>query len=221
MDKLLTTRLSVLGRNRLKTAFCSALIFVLKGAQNIPEERKIDLISEVEKFAEKTGVYIRFREFNLPKESLSLWWGCLSGGVYAFQELENKLEEVMLPLTKGNETTLAALWRAFAEIYARQLLLLGGQTICAPEHQFNQETVRHFITYPNTVHGAEIINDIPPLLEKGYIYLNRCGEDQKTGWHRDTFMDSYFLALMSYRDIIAENELKRIFRINNRELAEN
>ncbi|MCM1323847.1 MAG: hypothetical protein NC218_06765 [Acetobacter sp.] len=211
MSTLLTDRLSVVGQGMLKRIFASSLIFALKGAKNLPVYRLKSFISDLEKFSTKPEISFRFRELGLKPENIAIWQDCLASGVYDTKTLAIQLQKEMQPLLKQKDTQLADFWQIYVCIYAKQLLLLGSQTICAPNSLFNQETVHYFINHPEHTHGEELINGIPPLLEKGYIYLNNCGENQQTDWHRNTFMDSYFKALMSYQDVLSKEDISQLF----------
>lgn len=210
MSKLLTDRLSVIRQNRLRQVFSSCLIYALKGVEGITKEGLSDIITEVEYFSEKPNTYIRFQKFKMKMENKDVWLQALADGVYSFTLFE-KLRSAMLPIMEHPKTELSELWDIYVRIYARQLLKLSAKTLCCPENGFNQQTVRYFITHPESVHGEELINNIPPLLEKGYIYLNNCGENQQTEWHRNIFTDSCFVALMSYQNIFKPNDIARAF----------
>ncbi len=212
MPKLLTNRLSVVGKGRLKQTFSSGLMFALKGVSYLPEDRLNLLLEAAEEFCQKPDIYIRFRELSMRQEHISIWLQYLSDGVYACS-LEDELSGQILPTLQNTNVTLAEIWNIYANIYAQQLLYLGSRIISKPENQFNQTTVRYFIANPDKVHGSDLINNIPPLLEKDYIYLNRCGEDQQTTWHRDTFLDSYFKALMSYQPQLSAQEIMTAFNV--------
>lgn len=211
MLALLTERLSVVGQERLKQSFTSALCFAVKGIQNISEEELGERISLIETFAETHTANFFFATLGMNKENIAIWQDCLSTGVYALGTFEQYLQTKMQPLLANPKVRIASLWQVYAKLYAEELLHLGSQTICCPQNAFNQETVYHFINHPEQIHGAELINDIPPLLEKGYIFLNNCGENQQTDWHRQTFMDSYFKALMSYQNFLPLPKIRRAF----------
>lgn len=213
MSQLLTERLSVVGQGQLRLAFSSALIFVLKGIRGISAEEREGCIAQIEAFAETPAANFVFRTLHFEAANIALWTQCLTGEVYAFNKFEQQLQKEMQPLLENAKTRLESIWQVYAGIYARALLQTGSRTLLTPKHGFNQETVQYFINHPEQVHGEELINGIPPLLEKGYIYLNLCGEDQCTEWHRNTFMDSYFKALTSYKNILSEPEIRRAFKV--------
>lgn len=213
MSKLLTNRLSVVGKNRLKQTFSSCLAFTIKGISALPEDRCTLLLSAAEEFYEKSDIYIRFREFSMQPENINIWLNCLADGLYSFTLLET-LKEKMSPVIKKPDASLDELWNIYTDVYAHQLLDYGSRVICNPENLFNQATVRHFIRHPEQTHGAELINDIPPLLENEYIYLNGCGEEQHTTWHRDTFLDSFFKALASYQAELSPKKIAQAFNIS-------
>lgn len=213
MSKLLTDRLAVIGKNRLKLSFSSALIFALKGNKHLSDKHRRQLIAKLENPQENKAFSLLFSQYNMRAVNIKIWQQCLAGEVYAFSLFEEELQSRMKPLLKGKDTQLEDLWKIYQEVYAKQLLQFGAATICREENGFNRQTVRHFIVYPHTVHGSELINNIPPLLKNDYIYLNGCGIDQKTTWHRDTFLDSYFLALMSYAALFEPNEIALTFGI--------
>lgn len=208
---LLSNRLAVIGQKNLKLSFSSALIFALKGVQDFPEERLKCLIFAIEDWVEKDS-YLRVREFCMKDVNFSIWQQCLSDGVYSYCLYET-ISEKMAKILENKNVVLEDVWNMYLSIYARELLHLGAKTINDEKNEFNLNTVRYFICHPDKVHGEELVNDIPPILENGYIYLNNCGENQKTTWHRDLFLDSYFLALMSYLNVISISEIARAFRL--------
>lgn len=215
MSELLTERLSVVGQEHLRQSFSSALRFAFNGIRFRSEEKRQHGLSLIERFTETPAANFRFCELCFQKPNFNLWLQCLSGEVYALGCFEQHLHDKMQPLFANPEIRIDSFWQTYAGIYARELLLLSSQTLCNPANGFNPETMQSFISHPEKAqHGAELINDIPPLLEKGYIYLNNCGEDQHTDWHRNTFMESCFKALMSYRNILSEPAIRRAFKVS-------
>lgn len=213
MSELLTERLSVLGQGRLRHSFSSALIFATQGVANLSPKELSRHLSAIERFKENPSANFLFSKLRFQTENRKIWIQCLTGNVYALGTFEQELQSQMHPLFETPKTRVESFWQIYAGIYARELLLLGSQTICNPQYGFNQETVQYFIEHPEKTHGEELINSIPPLLEKGYIYLNNCGENQQTDWHRYTFMDSYFKALMSYRNVLSKLEIRTAFHL--------
>ncbi len=217
MHELLTERLAVLGQARLKQTFSAALAFAVKGAAHIPKERMNFLLKGVKEFAHTPAMYFRLRELSLHPENINIFLQALADGVYA-ASLAKTLQKQMLPVLAEQDCTLQDCMNVYTAVYAHQLLYLGARTILNPENGFNPETVRFFIENPEKTHGEELINDIPPLLENGYIYLNNCGFEQRTDWHRNTFTDSWFKALMSYMtaDILDSKEIRKAFQLSEK-----
>lgn len=209
-NALLTDRLAVIGQTRLKQTFSSCLEFALKSVTGLSDERRLELLSVVKEFHSKPDVYIQFRKFCMSSENINIWIECLSDGVYSFTLQKQLCPRIQYAL-ENKEIQLEDLWHIYLYIYARKLLRLGARTLNHIPNGFSPQNVRSYLANLPTIHGSELINDIPPLLEKGYISLNNCGENQQTEWHRKTFMDSYFMALKSYYNIFGKNEIARAF----------
>lgn len=211
MRKLLTTeRLAVVSQERLKRTFIASLVFALKGVANQSRYRLNRRLEKIRKFSQFPASNFRFNKLSFQPENSQIWLDCLVTGVYAF-ELPNSFQTQMLALISQKHTSIDALWNIYQTTYAHYLLKLGSKTFNAPEHKFNKETMAYFINNPTKTHGHDLINSIPPLLENGYIYLNNTGNSQQSEWHRYTFLDSYFKALMTYADVLEQTEIKTNF----------
>lgn len=210
MSKLLTEELKVLEKDGLKENFSIAL---LDTATFLPDECVLtsDMKYKIEQFIKRSDIYIRFSELKMSLKAQKYWFETLAirlGNKAHTQEIENFLQRRI----EHPEVQLEDLWNSFRTMYARMLLRVGTKIIKSPKNEFDQSIVQDYVSQFRNIKGTATFQGELPIIENNYFHLETFEEgNQYTEWHRQCFLECYFVALQSYSNIFGYNEVMKRF----------